>query len=233
MKFSVVTATFDSARTLERCLRSVAAQTQAHEHIVVDGGSSDGTLGMLKSSGIRFMSEPDKGVYDAFNKGLATASGDIVSFLGSDDEYLPGAFNSAATAFEENPGVLCVHGNIMVGEREVKPPRGFASLGGAKIFHPATFMRRELFDRIGNFDLQFKIASDLDLFLRARKSCEFIHIDRPLTRFSLGGMSTTKLFESAAEVRGILLKNGFHPLRAEFHWALLAARAAISKARRG
>ncbi len=235
MKFSVVTATFNSAKTLERCLASVKSQEHDGielEHIVVDGGSKDGTLDILRSSGVRFVSEPDRGVYDAFNKGLAMSSGDVVSFLGSDDFYLIGALNAVEDFFALRPGALCVHGNISVGSREVKPPSGFQSFGGARLLHPATFMRRELFEKAGNFDVQFKIAADLDLFLRARKLCEFVHLDRPLTGFSLGGLSTANLCETAAELRAILLKNGYSPISANAHYAYALARAAASTLKR-
>ena len=229
MKFSVVTATFNSDATLQHCLASVRNQDGVElEHIVIDGGSKDRTLDILKDSGVKYVSEPDKGVYDAFNKGLAMASGDVVSFLGSDDFYLAGALNAVECALSANPKTLCIHGNIMVGAREIRPPSGFQALGGARLLHPATFMRKELFERIGDFDIQFKIAADLDLFLRARSHCEFVHIDKPLTGFSLGGMSTVRLLETSSELRAILLKNGYGAFSANAHYACSAARAFAS-----
>ncbi len=232
MKFSVVTASFNSAGTLGRCLESVRGQGGSVEHIVVDGGSSDGTLEILNASGVKFTSEPDSGVYDAFNKGLRMAQGDVLSFLGSDDFYLDGALKLVEGAFAANPGALCVHGNIMVGQREVRPAKGFASLGGARLLHPATFMKRELFDSLGGFDVQFKIAADLDLFLRARKLCGFSHLDRPLTSFSLGGMSTVRLRETSSELRAILLKNGYGRLPSDLHYAHSLFKALLSSLKR-
>jgi len=233
MKFSVVTSTLNSERTLQACLDSVKSQRGVEvEHLVVDGVSSDGTLSILKTAGVKFVSERDSGPYEAFNKGLAASSGEIVSFLGSDDSYLPGALEAVKEAFDSRPSALCVHGNIVVQGREKRPASGWDSAGGARLLHPATFMKRALFDAIGNFDLQFKIASDLDLFLRAKKACDFVYIDKPLTNFSLGGLSTKRLLSTAFEVRAILLKNGCGRLYAEAVFAHQLARSAGSLAKR-
>lgn len=233
MKFSIVTATFNSEKTLERCLDSVKAQHDVQlEHIVVDGASKDNTIDILKSSGVKFISEPDEGVYDAFNKGLHMSSGDVVSFLGSDDFYLDGALKEIEGAFAARPDALCIHGNILVGSREIRPPAGFQSFGGTRLLHPATFMKRDLFDLAGDFDIQFKIVADLDLFLRARRHCEFIHIDKPLTAFSLGGLSTARLWDTSAELRAVLLKNGVSPFIANAHYAYSMAKAVASSAKR-
>jgi glycosyltransferase involved in cell wall biosynthesis len=233
VKFSVVTATFNAERTLARCLESVKAQDGVQlEHIVIDGASKDGTLEILKASGVKFVSEPDRGVYDAFDKGLALADGQIVSFLGADDEYLPGALKAVEAEFERNPSLQCLHGNILVGAGEIRPAQGWDSIHGCRLLHPATFMRRGLLLELGGFDVEFKIAADLDLFLRASKSCELVHLDKALTRFSLGGLSTIRLFDAACELRAILLKNGFGRVETETRFIYQLCRSCASLAKR-
>ena len=213
MKFSIITATFNSEKTVERAVRSVMEQGITDiEHIIVDNCSSDNTLKIIsecKSPFVKVISEPDNGIYDAFNKGLKAASGEVISFLNSDDYYLDAALKKISDAFEENEDAVCVHGNIQVNHRTVRPVNGFLSFGGRRIFHPAAFMRRSIFDVAGNFDAQFKITSDLDFFLRISETSKFVHIDVPLTNFALGGISTRKIFAVPGELKAVLLKNGF------------------------
>lgn len=195
MTFTIITATFNAAATVEACIRSVAEQLPAIEsadsaslpqsfdirhssfaisleHLIVDGGSRDGTLEAVRACAgpaLRLVcSEADGGVYDAFNKGLRQATGDLVLFLGADDQLLPGALQQVTAEFARHPEAVCVHGNIEVNGRTIRPATGLLGLGGARLFHPATFMRREYLLAANGFDTRFPIAADLDLFLRLR-----------------------------------------------------------------
>lgn len=211
MKFSVITATYNSEKTIERTVRSVMEQSVPDiEHIIVDNCSSDNTLKIIsgcKSPFVRVISEPDNGIYDAFNKGLQAASGDVISFLNSDDYYLNDALKKVSAAFSKNKDTVCVHGNIQINNRTVKPTKGFCSFGERRIFHPATFMRRKVFDLTGLFDGQFKITADLDFFLRIPGELKFVHIDEVLTNFALGGISTQNFLSVPLEIKTVLIKN--------------------------
>ncbi|KKR03890.1 MAG: hypothetical protein UT30_C0017G0029 [Candidatus Uhrbacteria bacterium GW2011_GWF2_39_13] len=213
MRFSIITATCNSEKTVEHTVRSVMRQELADiEHIIVDNCSSDNTLKIIsdcKSPFVKVICEADKGIYDAFNKGLKAASGEVISFLNSDDYYLKDALKKVSNVFSKDKDAVCVHGNIQVNNRTVKPVKGFSSFGGRRIFHPASFMRRTVFDVTGNFDTQFKITSDLDLFLRIPEFLKFVYIDAPLTSFALGGISTQKLFSVPIEIKNVLLKNNY------------------------
>lgn len=213
MKVTIVTATLNAAATVSACVRSVAAQEEVDvEQLIVDGGSTDGTLAAVRACGspfVRVVAETDAGVYHAFNRGLALASGDIIAFLNADDQYLPGALTAVARAFAANPKTACIHGNIEVNGRVCRPRRGLFSLGGARVYHPATFIRRELLCQAGGFDTRFNIVADLDLFLRLRRRTPFLHLDQPLTRFALGGLSTRHFWRTQAEILRVLLKNGY------------------------
>ena len=220
MKFSVITATYNSEDTIERTVRSVMAQGGVDiEHIIIDNCSKDKTLEIIaacKSPFVQVISEPDNGIYDAFNKGLKLASGEVVSFLNSDDYYLDGALSKAAENFKKHDGAVCVHGNIQVADRICRPGRGFLSFGKRRIFHPASFVQRLIFDVVGDFDTSFKIVADLDLFLRIPNELKFIHIDEPLTNFALGGISTKNPLLVPHEIKKALLKNHYHSITANF-----------------
>jgi glycosyltransferase len=218
MKVTIITATLNAAATVGDCVRSVAEQAGIEiEQLILDGGSTDGTLAAVRSCGsplVRIHAEADAGVYHAFNRGLALAAGDFVAFLNADDQYLPGALAAVAQAFTANPTVACIHGNIEVNGHICRPRRGLFSLGGARIYHPATFIRREALCQAGGFDTQFSIVADLDLFLRLRRRTSFLHLDQPLTRFALGGLSTRRFWRTQTEIRRVLLNNGYSQMAA-------------------
>ncbi len=253
-RFTIVTATLNAAGTVAACVRSVMEQEwPGVEHLIVDGGSRDGTLEAVRACGSPFVrivcSEPDAGIYAAFNKGLRQAAGDFVAFVGADDALLPGALRRVAAAAAEHPEAGCIHGDIEVNGRAVRPPSGLLGLGGARIFHPAAFMSRETLLAADGFDTRFRIAADLDLFLRLkaegrrqkaevedrrtsaaidghrRLSESWLHIDAPLTRFALGGVSTRHFWKTRRETFRILRKNG-RPL--PFACAVFAAETVRS-----
>lgn len=212
MKISIITATFNSESTIARNLDSVKAQHYPDvEQIIIDKVSTDSTLERVREKNIPYVkviSENDSGIYDAFNKGVKRSIGDVIGFLNSDDYYLDGAFNSVIECFESNPDAAIVHGNMEVGSKVYQPLAGLFSFGGARIFHPASFIRREVFERIGFFDKTLRIASDLDFFIRARNNnYKFVHIDKRLTHFSLGGISTRNPFLVPLEIREVMQKN--------------------------
>ena len=193
--FSIVTATFNAGGSIRRCLQSVRENRLAEtEHLVIDKQSSDDTLEKVRAFGnVRVISEKDNGIYEAMNKGIRSAGNELTACLNADDAYLPGTLEAVKERFESVPESDIVYGNILVNGREVKPPGGIASFGGARIFHPAAFIRRSLFERIGYFDESFRICADLDFFLRAKESgAVFTYLDRPLTDFALGGLSTVR-----------------------------------------
>lgn len=177
---SLVTPTLNQGQFLERTLRSVRAQSYPDiEHIVVDGGSTDGSLDILRRNGdagnIRWISEPDRGMYDAVNKGLALATGEVLAYLNSDDAYLPWAIEAAMKVFDSRPDVDIVFGDGVKVEEETGvqrlrlfPPFDRVSLANYEsIMQPAVFWRRRLLDRVGGFDAQLRYVADLDYWLRA------------------------------------------------------------------
>ncbi len=195
LKISIVTACWNSAATLEDTLRSVVGQTYgAIEHIVVDGGSTDGTMDIVRkyadlyqSRGLelKWISEPDKGIYDAMNKGIGLASGDVVGLLNSDDFFTsPTVMERVAAEFDsrhsadasENSKLDAVYGDIhyVSPNRLDKCVRYYSSKGfsrekmrmGFMPAHPSFYCRREIYRKFGLFDISFKIAADFEQLLR-------------------------------------------------------------------
>jgi hypothetical protein len=179
---TIVTPVLNRVETIEACLASVASQSyEPIEHIVVDGGSTDGTLDLINdhrpSHRFRWISEPDSGMYDAINKGIALSNGDVLAYLNSDDLYLPWSVEVAIRAL--TPPIDLVYGDM--GMLRVEPDGGsgvfslkfypdfslrhYAFVG--TIGQPTVFWRRSLTDKIGPFDAGYRLIGDCEYWLRA------------------------------------------------------------------
>lgn len=179
--FSVITPSFNRASLIEEAIASVHAQEMPGvEHIVIDGGSTDGTLDVLaRFPHLRVLSERDSGIYDALNKGFALARGEIIALLNTDDCFVPGKFRQIASSFE-NPAVQAVHAGSEIYEETAQGSRVIrrfvtaeeidlswenVTIGVGTI--NARFWRRSFFEKLLPFDLRYRIASDRDLLIRA------------------------------------------------------------------
>jgi glycosyltransferase involved in cell wall biosynthesis len=183
MKITIITACLNRKEFIGAAIESVLAQNYPEfEHWIIDGGSSDGTLELLKRySHLNVLSEPDRGVYDAWNKGIDRASGDVVSILNSDDVYAAGALHSCARVFAASPSVSVVSGGCQIFRigsqgtavelhRYQDPKRYRLSLRNATVGLPiinSRFFRRSVFDKVGRFDLAYTVASDREFLIRA------------------------------------------------------------------
>jgi hypothetical protein len=173
---SIVTPCLNPGERLLRCIESVSAQGHgAIEHVVVDGGSTDGTIERLESDmRIRWLSEPDRGQAHAINKGFALATGSLLTWLNADDVLLPGAIEEvvSAVAADRRLGLVYGHCRIVEGGHEVltwRAPRRLTQRGleaGASIPQPGAFVSRWALEWIGGLDESFELAMDVDLWLR-------------------------------------------------------------------
>jgi glycosyltransferase involved in cell wall biosynthesis len=182
MKISIITASLNRKEFIGAAIESVLDQNYPDfEHWIIDGGSSDGTLAFLKQyPHLKLLSEPDGGVYDAWNKGIERASGDVVGFLNTDDQYAPGIFRLVNEALDRSSALVFSGGSEIYQRtrpgfdvemhRYVDPRRYYLSVGNVTLGLPninARFFRRSVFEIIGVFNAEYKLSADREFLLRA------------------------------------------------------------------
>ena len=209
MKISVVTAVFNRAGTIGAAIESVQAQTYPDvEHVVQDGGSKDGTLDVvrgLSNPSTKLISERDHGIYDAINRGIGNATGDVIGLMHSDDFFAsPDALARVANAFA-NPSVQGVYGDLqyVAADNPAKVVRHWRSgeFTPAKLKqgwmppHPTLYLRREVFDAHGLYDTSFSIAADYDAMLRylAIGKIKLAYVPQVLVKMRMGGESNRSI----------------------------------------
>ena len=212
---SVITVVFNRVETIGHALESVASQSYPHvEHVVVDGASSDGTLEEIerrRTAAMRVISEPDDGIYDAINKGMTLASGDVLGLAHSDDELADrDVLADVAQAFSD-PLVDAVYGDLVYvrNDRPSEVLRHWVAgaYAPAKLArgwmppHPTLFIRRRVVEAYGQYDISYQIAADYEAVLRwFSRGLEVRYVPRVLVRMRTGG-------ESNASLERILLKS--------------------------
>ncbi len=209
LKISVITAVFNNRKTITNSIESALSQAGVNvELIVIDGGSSDGTLDILHGYGDRLavlVSEPDNGIYDALNKGIQQATGEVVGFLHSDDIFESSAVLAKVAAAFRDPAVDAAYGDLVyVRYDDVNQvirywksgPYDDAALSrGWMPPHPTFYVRRTLYERLGGFDTRYRIAADYDTVLRflAVGKIRAAYIPEVLVRMRAGGISNRSL----------------------------------------
>jgi glycosyltransferase involved in cell wall biosynthesis len=201
---TIITATYNAASTVGDCLQSVAAQTHPCEHIIIDGASTDTTLEIVRriSPTARILTEPDEGIYDAMNKGIRLATGDIVGILNADDFYIdPFVLEKVTTFFRDSDAEVIFADLLYVRPDNLKKavryysganftPEKFA--WGWMPPHPTLFVRRELYDRYGLFRTDYRIAADFELTARFlfRHRVRYAYLPEVFVLMRTGGIST-------------------------------------------
>lgn len=225
MKISVITVCYNSAETLEKTILSVKEQTHKNiEFIIIDGSSTDSTIETIKKYAPTFdgkmywISEPDKGLYDAMNKGIAMATGDIVGILNSDDTFHNNTVIEEVVNFHKiNNDIVASVGNIIQHKANSQIIRVYSSKywNPAKLKvgfmppHPSIFFKNELFDKFGNYDLGFKIGADYELITR------FFLKNR--IRWKYSGITTTSMLVGGVSSSG---SSSYHLITKEIQKAL-------------
>lgn len=209
MKISLITPTYNSAKTISRTIDSVVAQNCLDiEYIIVDGGSKDNTLEVIKNYqseiNIKLISEPDNGIYDAMNKGIKLASGEIIGILNSDDFFFnSNVLNLISESFLDNK-VDIVYGDIKYFSDNTYKTNRYWKTGkyserklnnGWTIPHPALFVRKEVYEKAGLYRDDFKIAADYEFILRILKKNQFNlkYIPQVFVKMYAGGTSGSSL----------------------------------------
>ena len=203
-KISVITPSFNSEKTIEKTIISVINQQTIYplEYIVVDGGSTDNTREIIKkyANNIdKFISEPDSGAYDAMNKGINLANGEIIGIINSDDWYLENAIKTVEAEFEKYPDIDILYSpieNYYKGEYIATFIPGELEKLSIRftLNHPSCFINKSAYIAADLYDLKYKIAADYDMILRLfNKGFKFHSIETPLAAYSLNGMSSSPL----------------------------------------
>lgn len=231
MKVSIITVCFNSGKTLDDTIASVVAQDYPNiEYIVIDGGSTDNTKSIVQRYENRidtFVSEPDKGIYDAMNKGLAMATGDIIGMLNSDDILAHGhVISSIVQTFESLPNVDCVYGDLLyvaannpqkvIRTWKAGPLKANSFLNGWMPPHPSFYVRRSVYADCGLFDLSFPLAADYEFMLRVLLKYKKLsaYVPSVFVRMRTGGVSNNSLSnrqQAFQENKAAWIRNGLHP----------------------
>jgi glycosyltransferase involved in cell wall biosynthesis len=217
----MVTVVRNGGPTLERALASVLGQSYAPiEYIIVDGASTDGTIEVIRRFEHRlalWISEPDQGISEAFNKGIAASSGELIGLLNADDWMEPEQVAHAVAALEASGadfvfGDLAVHDASGEVSHRIRGDADYArrlATGMPAVSHPTVLARRSAYERIGLFDLRCRVAMDYDWLLRAeRAGCRGVYAPEVVAHMSLGGVSDERYLRALAEVRDISRRHG-------------------------
>jgi glycosyltransferase involved in cell wall biosynthesis len=223
MKISIITVCYNSEKYIRFAIESVLGQTHENiEYIVVDGGSTDKTLDIIKAyepkfnGRMRWVSEPDKGIYDAMNKGIAMASGDVVGILNSDDFYFDNKVIEDIVSYMYSKNTDSIYGNIImvhpdnihktirVWKSSAFKPNSFKK--GWHPPHPAFFVKKKIYDAFSAFDTSFDISADFELMLRflEKQKISTTYYDRMIVKMRLGGASTGSVKRIIRGNKGII-----------------------------
>lgn len=217
---TVVTICRNSAATLEETMQSVLSQDyppEAIDYVVIDGGSTDGTQDIALSHRDRlgyFVSEPDGGISDAFNKGIRAARGDVIVIINSDDVLLPGAMRAVAAAWD---GVTDIYrGNVIIRNKDTGfvgrdiPSMRFPLVPlYVNVDHQGTFVTRACYERFGLYDTKFRYMMDHDFLTRCYQGgARLKRVEADVAEFRLGGVSVAPITAKRYDIRHIVLNNG-------------------------
>jgi len=226
LKLSIVTPSYNTGRYLGAAVQSVLDQDWPQtDYIVMDGGSTDNSIDVLRAFGprVRWVSEKDRGQSHAINMGFARTSGDILGWLNSDDTYFPGAFRAVMEAFASRPDIDLIYGDadyITPDGQLLAPCTHIEPYNKHRLFHysdfivqPATFFRRSAFEAVGGIDESIHWAMDYDLWLRiAARDFKIAYLPKPLAHFRWlkDNKTATGGFGRLDEIRRILGKHGLN-----------------------
>ncbi|ARM87115.1 glycosyltransferase family 2 protein [Rhizobium sp. CIAT894] len=228
-RISLITVCWNAEQTIADTLRSIDAQTyRDFEHIIIDGGSSDSTLAIIAAAPAdnrRVLSGRDGGIYEAMNKGVGLASGDIVGFLNADDTFeSSGSLETVAAALEDETYDGCYGDLIYVSnqhtDRKVRYWKSCAFQPGSFARgwcppHPTFYVRRRIYGRFGTFDLRYRLAADVELMMRFLEVARIktIYIPRVLVRMRLGGATNKNVQNISRQNKEVLRALAGHGLK--------------------
>jgi glycosyltransferase involved in cell wall biosynthesis len=225
MIVTVVTPTLNAVDFLRECIESARGNNSRHvevEHVIVDGGSTDGTVELAQSYGLKVLTGKDRGIFDAINKGSFNSSGELLGFLGADDVLLDGALDAIVHAYRKG-GRRWVVGGIRwidsrghsMGELAAPPtwmtPRMLVCLGWNPIMHMGTYFSREFYVELGGFNIEYRDAGDQEMFCRALSKAPYTRVSRPIACFRRTGMNNSAIQGERTVREGLRTRAAFGP----------------------
>lgn len=232
-KISIITIVFNNEKTIERCIKSVLNQKYNNiEYIIIDGGSTDRTLEIINCYNDKIhkiVSEKDKGIGDAFNKGIKLASGDVICMINSDDIMFEGAAQKIASEYD---GITDVYyGDVViinenVGSRCHQKPLPIQNINHTLPFsHQSTYITKEAYNKYGLYSLEYKICMDYELLLRMyTKSATFKYVPAILSEFYTGGVSGGNHIKTAKDIKNISILYGLSKFNAYVYFCKYVIR---------
>lgn len=217
-KISIITITYNSEKTIEETIKSIITQDYDNlEYLIIDGGSTDRTLEIVNKYKDKidiFISEQDNGISDAFNKGINHATGEIIGIINSDDLLMPNALETISNNY--NPQIDVYSGNVLFWNQDTgdeyscRPDIKFDKLKlQFGVAHPSRFIRKSAYENYGLYDINFRYMMDADLLCRFyKRGASFMHIDKDLAKFRMGGTTADSLHKKKDEFRRFVLNFG-------------------------
>ena len=228
MKLSIITITYNNFAELVQTCDSLKNISTEFEHVIINGGDCQKTLNFLaeykKEKSVVHLSEPDKGIYDAFNKGILNSTGDYISFLNSGDLLNDSSYHEDAMKIIENENLDFIHAGILFddqkyGKYKLHPKKGNNPGRGMLYMHPSMVVKRIIFDEIGGFDLSFKIAGDFDWACKIwKKNYQNKFINRYPVEMNNRGVSSQNEKWALIECRNSLIKNNLYTGITQFYF---------------
>jgi glycosyltransferase involved in cell wall biosynthesis len=233
---TIITVVYNSATTLRATIESVVSQLSDHvEYIIIDGGSTDGTQDIIKAyegALAYWLSEPDHGIYDAWNKGLSCAAGKYIGFIGGDDLLLPGSLSAYITNIGKYPEIEYWSSKVALGHLEgriIGKPWSWSSFRRyMAVAHVGSLHRRDLYDRLGIYDVTYRIAGDYEFLLRAGSSLKAGFIDKVTVIMGDGGVSNRFVKQTLIETSRAKFERGvgsIMSIRLQFYFAFAKSKA--------
>lgn len=211
---SIITISYNPGRFIEETIKSVLGQSYRNiEYIIIDGGSTDGTIDIIRKyecCNIKWISEPDQGISDAFNKGINIANGEIIGLINADDWLEKDAIENIINNFQDNKTIICGRVRLWKNMKSFKEKQSSLKCLKSRmtIWHPGMFCTKKIYEEIGLYDKQMKVLMDYDFVIRCLSNdVQFYFIDKVTSNMRAGGISNKLIYLSMKEA--LMIKNKY------------------------